>query len=168
MLPVPPSATPGAPVPPPPTTARVAELLAGAAGGGQGALWRLSPEERQLDSNVIRLAAGSAIDAHVEPLLDVLLYVCEGTGSLALDDVRLELEPGRVVWMPAGARRAVHAGPGGLVHLTVHRRRPALSIGGAEGGEPACLLDRVCPECGRLSGDRDARYCGRCGTALRD
>ncbi|WP_078606991.1 helix-turn-helix transcriptional regulator [Streptomyces flavidovirens] len=35
-----------------------------------------------------------------------------------------------------------------------------------EGGEAACLLDRVCPDCGRLAAERDARYCGRCGTPL--
>ncbi|MGW0312782.1 helix-turn-helix transcriptional regulator [Streptomyces flavidovirens] len=35
-----------------------------------------------------------------------------------------------------------------------------------KGGEAACLLDRVCPDCGRLAAEHDARYCGRCGTPL--
>ncbi|HEX3590480.1 MAG TPA: hypothetical protein VHV74_12690 [Pseudonocardiaceae bacterium] len=35
-----------------------------------------------------------------------------------------------------------------------------------EGGDPACWLGRVCPECGRLT-DRDApATCPNCGAAL--
>ncbi|MFT2020017.1 hypothetical protein ACMA1D_29900 [Streptomyces sp. 796.1] len=79
--------------------------------------------------------------------------------------------PGDLVWLPRGSRRAVAAGPDGLVYLTVHRRRPGLTIGAPapverEGGDAACLLHRVCAECGRLAPETDARYCSRCGTAL--
>ena len=35
----------------------------------------------------------------------------------------------------------------------------------AEGGDPVCWLDRVCPECGRLA-DEAAMRCERCGAAL--
>ncbi|GAA1900076.1 hypothetical protein GCM10009716_07400 [Streptomyces sodiiphilus] len=35
-----------------------------------------------------------------------------------------------------------------------------------EGGEAACLLHRVCPECGRLADDPRARECARCGRGL--
>jgi uncharacterized protein YeaO (DUF488 family) len=35
-----------------------------------------------------------------------------------------------------------------------------------EGGESVCWLDRVCPECGRLSEGRTARTCPACGAAL--
>ncbi|MGW8378113.1 helix-turn-helix domain-containing protein [Streptomyces sp. ODS28] len=38
--------------------------------------------------------------------------------------------------------------------------------GEREGGEPACLLDSVCPECGRMAQESDARYCARCGERL--
>ncbi|MEU0685491.1 hypothetical protein [Streptomyces uncialis] len=34
------------------------------------------------------------------------------------------------------------------------------------GGEPACLLHRVCEECGRLAPGRDDRRCARCGGPL--
>ncbi|WP_425264388.1 zinc ribbon domain-containing protein [Streptomyces atriruber] len=27
-------------------------------------------------------------------------------------------------------------------------------------------MDRVCPQCGRLAADREARFCARCGTPL--
>ncbi|MFE2478899.1 hypothetical protein [Streptomyces sp. NPDC059389] len=40
--------------------------------------------------------------------------------------------------------------------------------GHAEGGEPACLLHLVCPDCGRLADDRGARTCSRCGGPLPD
>ncbi|MFE2878964.1 hypothetical protein ACFXG6_03940 [Streptomyces roseus] len=36
----------------------------------------------------------------------------------------------------------------------------------AGGGEPACLLHLVCPDCGRLADERGARSCSRCGTPL--
>ncbi|ADI04152.1 hypothetical protein SBI_01031 [Streptomyces bingchenggensis BCW-1] len=162
---------------------RVSELMREAAADRGGALWRLAAEGRQLDSNVIRLPAEARVDFHVEPDLDVLLYVADGSGWLDVADTRQELEPGCVAWLPHGARRALSAGADGLVYLTVHRRRPGLAIRGAvqetavqetaardaaapEGGESACLLHRVCTECGRLAQERDAHYCARCGTAL--
>jgi rubrerythrin len=33
-----------------------------------------------------------------------------------------------------------------------------------EGGDPACWLDQVCPECGHLT--ENATKCPHCGTAL--
>jgi rubrerythrin len=33
-----------------------------------------------------------------------------------------------------------------------------------EGGDPACWLDQVCPECGHLT--ENATRCPSCGTAL--
>ncbi|WP_237318291.1 hypothetical protein [Streptomyces sp. JJ36] len=35
-----------------------------------------------------------------------------------------------------------------------------------EGGEPACLLDRVCPECGGLADAPPPTACPRCGAPL--
>lgn len=154
--------------PAPRVLARAAELLHDAPAGQGGALWRLATEGRQLDANLVRLTPGSEVAAHVEPDLDVLLYVTQGAGTL--EDGRQELRPGSLVWLPHGARRAVSAGPDGLVYLTVHRRRPGLAIRSAAvepaGGEAACLLNRVCTECGRLATESDARFCGRCGTRL--
>jgi quercetin dioxygenase-like cupin family protein len=177
---------------------RLSELMREVTADRGGALWLLAAEGRQLDSNVIRLPAEARVDFHVEPDLDVLLYVADGSGWLDVAGTRQELEPGCVAWLPHGARRALSAGADGLVYLTVHRRRPGLAIRAAapeaaapeaavqeadtreaavpeaaaqqaaapEGGEPACLLHRVCTECGRLAQERDARYCARCGTRL--
>jgi hypothetical protein len=35
-----------------------------------------------------------------------------------------------------------------------------------EGGDPACWLNRVCPECGRLSEDARSTRCSSCGAEL--
>ncbi|QGV81546.1 hypothetical protein [Streptomyces ficellus] len=149
-----------------------------------GALWRLAEDGRQLDANVVRVAAGVRVAAHVEPALDVLLYVVDGAGLLDTGEGERPLVAGCLVWLPRGARRGVAAGPRGLTYVTVHRRRPGLSIGGApaaaeapvapdagraerEGGEAACLLGRVCTECGRLAPDTSGiRFCGWCGARL--
>jgi hypothetical protein len=34
------------------------------------------------------------------------------------------------------------------------------------GGDPACWLARVCPECGRLTEERDPTHCAACGEPL--
>ncbi|GAA2965787.1 AraC family ligand binding domain-containing protein [Streptomyces enissocaesilis] len=157
--------------------ARLAALAGSAPAHRGGALWRLGENGRQLDANVIRLAPRAHVAPHVEPDLDVLVYVAQGAGRLECGGARHELAPGAVAWLPHGARRAVSAGPDGLLYLTVHRRRPGLTIRKAppappappvaeEGGEAACLPGRVCPDCGRLAPERGDRYCGRCGTPL--
>ena len=144
------------------------ELLGDAARASDTILWRLTAERRQLDANLVRIASGDRVAEHAEADLDVLLCVTDGGGRLELEGRSQELRPGGVVWLPRGARRALSAGPDGLVYVTAHRRRPGMTIGRAEseGGESACLLHRVCDECGRLAGEPDARYCSRCGTAL--
>ncbi|WEV29289.1 zinc ribbon domain-containing protein [Streptomyces sp. 71268] len=184
-------------VPEPRVLAQVSELTEEAATEQRGALWRLAVDQRQLDANVIRLPPGARVAAHLEARLDVLLYVIEGDGHLTgggeaapeggavgrsdeadeadradgAGEAQAALGPGALVWLPHGSRRALYAGAAGLTYLTVHRRRPGLTVGAPApvertGGEAACLLHRVCVECGRLAPETDARYCGRCGTAL--
>lgn len=156
------------PIPAPSVLARMADLLHDVPVDQGAALWRLAPERRQLDANVVRLAPGTQVTSHLEPDLDVLLYVTGGSGRLEAEEGQHALEPGCVVWLPHGTCRALSAGSDGLTYLTVHRRQ-GLAIRRAaepEGGEMACLLHRVCPECGRLAPERDAQYCSRCGTHL--
>lgn len=147
------------------------ETVAAAEEGQGGALWRLSEQGRQLDANLVRLSPDAAVAEHVESELDVLLFVVEGDGHLDNGVERQTLEPGAVAWLPRTARRALLAGPNGLAYLSVHQRRPGLRIGFRttgrdEGGEAPCSLDRVCPACGRMAGEADARYCARCGEEL--
>ncbi|MFE6038096.1 hypothetical protein [Streptomyces sp. NPDC056452] len=147
------------------------ELLASAAPGGRGALWHLAEQGRELDANVVRLPPHAGVGEHQEDVLDVLLVVLAGGGSLRTGGDTLDLAPTAVTWLPRTSRRALEAGPDGLTYLTVHRRRPGLTIKPAvrapatayEGGEAPCMLDLVCPECGRLSADRNPTFCSACG-----
>ncbi|MFE6933685.1 hypothetical protein ACFVDT_16850 [Streptomyces sp. NPDC057699] len=146
------------------------ELLASAGPGERGALWHLAEQGRELDANLVRLPPGAGVGEHQEDVLDVLLVVLAGGGSLrTADGDTLDLAPTTVTWLPRTSRRALEAGPDGLTYLTVHRRRPGLAIKPAvrtpayEGGEAPCMLDLVCPECGRLSADRAPSFCSACG-----
>ncbi|GHF69477.1 hypothetical protein ACFY9Y_31720 [Streptomyces fimicarius] len=143
-------------------------LLASAAPDERGALWQLAEPGRELDANLVRLPPDAEVGEHQEDVLDVLLVVLAGAGSVRAGDGRvLDLAPSTALWLPRTSRRALAAGPDGLVYLTVHRRRPGLAIkppsGAYEGGEGPCMLDRVCPECGRLSQDPAPVFCSRCG-----
>ncbi len=106
----------------------VDELLQGLAEDRTGALWRLTGAERQLDANVVRLPPGAVVAEHVEPELDVLVVGLAGSGVLRCGGVEHALEPGTVRLLPRGESRGVSAGPEGVVHLTVHRRRPGLTV----------------------------------------
>lgn len=151
------------------------EIVASADPGGRGALWRLAEQGRELDANVVRLPPGAGVGEHQEDTLDVLFVVLAGGGLLRTGEGgTLELAPTTVLWLPRTSRRALEAGPEGLTYLTVHRRRPGLTVKPAvrtpsyadEGGEAPCMLDLVCPGCGRLSADRDPKYCSACGEAF--
>ncbi|WP_240654043.1 cupin domain-containing protein [Streptomyces sp. AcE210] len=134
-----------------------------------GAVWKLGGAARQLDANLVRLRPGTVVAEHVEPDLDVLLVVLEGDGSLRHAGEEEQLTPGALVFIARGERRSVAAGAEGLAYLTAHRRRPGLTIArppAREGGEPACLLSRICPACDRVSEDAAAAYCARCGGRL--
>lgn len=94
-----------------------------------GAVWKLAESDRQLDANLVHLPAGRRVDAHAEAALDVLLVVVSGGGELESGEgEKLELAEGRVLWLPHGSRRSLSAGEDGLLYLTVHRRRPGMSI----------------------------------------
>lgn len=135
-----------------------------------GVVWALGDGARDLDANLVRFGPGAGIGDHTDTVLGVLLVVVSGTGELRTPDAVLELVPGSVAWLPAGTVRSVRAGAEGLAYATAHRRRPPPAVRAADqdggAGEPACLLDRVCAECGRLAAERDARFCTRCGTRL--
>jgi quercetin dioxygenase-like cupin family protein len=145
-------------------------VLAQSASSASGALWRLEEADRQLDAKLIRLRPGQSVDLHQESDVDVMLLPLAGGGTLRCgdesDSEAISLAPHALIWLPRGSRRALEAGSEGLAYLTVHRKRAGMTIKlptdpeklrqleareeAAEGGEPACLLPRVCPECGRV------------------
>ncbi|MGI8881067.1 MAG: DUF2249 domain-containing protein [Jatrophihabitans sp.] len=99
-----------------------------------GAVWRLEPAARQLDANVIRLRPNGQIETHLGPDLDVLLHVLAGSGQIVTATDPVPLRSGAVVWLPRRSQRAIVAGPDGLTYLSVHPRRPGLSISTAGTG----------------------------------
>lgn len=163
-----------------PTAPQILTVLADRIGEAspdqRGALWQLAESGRELDANLVRLLPGGEVGEHQEDVLDVLLVVVEGTGRIGTGPDALTLTPTTVAWLPRTSRRTLSAGPDGLVYFTVHRRRPGLSIRSAptpppvayEGGEAPCMMDRVCPACGRLSAETAPLYCGTCGERFPD
>lgn len=93
-----------------------------------GAVWKLPSSRRDLDANIIHLQAGSKIDSHVGPDLDVLVHVLQGNGELITEIETLILQPESLLWLPRRSRREIVAGPQGLTYLTVHPRRPGMTI----------------------------------------
>ena len=83
---------------------------------------------RNLDANIIRLQPGSRIEAHAGPEFDVLLHILHGDGQLMTEVGTLALRPGGLLWLPRLSRREIVAGEVGLTYLTVHPRRPGMTI----------------------------------------
>jgi quercetin dioxygenase-like cupin family protein len=83
--------------------------------------------ERDLDSKVIALGPGAAIDAHAGPDVDVLIHVLAGSGQLSTELDTVPLCAGSLTWLPRRSRRQFTVGPDGLRYLTVHKRRQALT-----------------------------------------
>ena len=95
--------------------------------GGAGALWSL-PHGGDLDANLVRLAPGEAIGAHVNNEVDVLVVGVAGSGTVDIDGATHDLRPSVVVLVPKGLRRGITAGDVELRYLTVHRARAGLQI----------------------------------------
>ena len=93
-----------------------------------GAVWKLQQSRRHLDANIIHLQPGSRIEAHAGPDLDVLWHILHGYGQLMTEVSTLALCPGKMLWLPRRSRREIEAGDEGLTYLTVHSRRPGITI----------------------------------------
>jgi quercetin dioxygenase-like cupin family protein len=85
--------------------------------------------ENQLQANLVRLEPDAVVDEHTERELDVLLVVVAGDGALYADGRERWVAAPAVVSLPAGTRRAILAGSGGLAYVTAHRRRTGMRIG---------------------------------------
>jgi quercetin dioxygenase-like cupin family protein len=94
-----------------------------------GAVWKLTSSTRQLDSNVVRIQPDGQIHPHTGPDQDVLLHVLAGSGRITFEDGEADLVVGSLAWLPRRSQRSILAGPEGLSYLSVHTRRPGLSIG---------------------------------------
>ncbi len=93
-----------------------------------GVVWKL-PHEGDLDGNLVRLAAGRSIEAHVNDEVDVLIVVRSGGGALVVDRVPHPLGEVTIALVPKGVERSITAGPSGMSYLSVHRHRDGLTVG---------------------------------------
>jgi quercetin dioxygenase-like cupin family protein len=95
---------------------------------GDGVVWSL-PHGGDLDANLVHLASGAEMGAHVNDEVDVLFIGVDGVGAVTVDGTRHDFRGGTLVAAPRGAERHIAAGPSTkLVYLTVHVARPGLRI----------------------------------------
>ena len=112
----------------PRVVARTNAVIDSAQPDAAGSIWHLAPAARELDSNIVALAAGAEIRAHDGPDLDVMFLVLAGSGELETELTTVILQPGEIVWLPKSSRRRILAGSEGLRYLTVHARKPTLNL----------------------------------------
>lgn len=105
-------------------TAGIAVPADAADRGGVG--WAFAGED--LNVNVVVLGPGGGIAEHRNAEVDVLVVTLAGSGTLTVDRAVHQLRSGAVAHVPKGTRRRVDAGGEGLRYLTVHRRRPGLTV----------------------------------------
>lgn len=108
------------------------DILRTTAADAAGSIWRLESAERDLDSNIIALPPHGEIQRHDGPSLDVLILVLDGSGTLETEADAVALTIGELVYLPRHSQRRIIAGAEGLRYLTVHQRKPGLSIGAAK------------------------------------
>ncbi len=110
------------------TQALVVDLsaFAAAATGNKtaGAVWSLASAD--LNLNVLHFGAGDGVAAHVNNEVDVIGLVIAGEGTLDLDGRQERLLPGRLFFVPKGARRAITSRSSDFAYLSCHRRRAGL------------------------------------------
>lgn len=92
---------------------------------GSGVVWTL-PRGNGVNVNLVRLEGGEAIGEHVNDVVDVVLLGVAVTATVSVDRLEVALEPGTLLVVPAGARRAIAARGGATGYLSVHRERDAL------------------------------------------
>ena len=94
--------------------------------GPDGVVWGVASP--QLNTNLVKLGAGAAINAHTNHEVDVLVIVRSGTGVATIDGVDHPIAAASAVLIPAGAERLVQATTD-LIYLSIHQRRSGPTIG---------------------------------------
>ena len=106
-----------------PEPRRMANTTELAAGKSNGAIWKLEPEQRDLDANVISLAPGEEIGQHPGTCKDVQQHVFAGSGVVRTASGSSELAIGDIIYLPARSQRQFVAGDAGLGYFSVHQRK---------------------------------------------
>lgn len=111
------------------TGPRRPEVRSLGAADGRAVLWGLASAD--LNVNLVQWPAGEGVDAHVNAERDVLLVILGGGGTVTVDDEDITVAAEQCVLVPSGATRVIRAGDEGIRYMTVHRRRPPLTLGHA-------------------------------------
>ena len=111
------------------TDARRPEVRSLGAADGRAVLWGLASTD--LNVNLVQWPAGEGVDAHVNAERDVLLVILAGGGTVTVDDEDIAVTAEQCVLVPSGTTRVVCEGEDGIRYMTVHRRRPPLTLGHA-------------------------------------
>lgn len=90
-----------------------------------GAIWSLS-DSADLNVNLVRFANGDGVEAHTNSEVDVVGVVVAGEGVIVVDGAASPVRAGQLFFLPKGAQRSIHAGPGELLYVTCHRRRQGI------------------------------------------
>jgi quercetin dioxygenase-like cupin family protein len=108
--------------------AQVIDLAAFAAAASAseaaGAVWSLASKD--LNLNLLHFRSGDGVAAHINNEVDVIGLVIAGEGTLDLDGRQERLQPGRLFFVPSGARRAIISRSSDFSYLSCHRRRAGL------------------------------------------
>ena len=141
------------------------------------------------DYDVRVVKAAGEFTRHSHPETDELFLVLRGSLTIRMDAGDVTLGPGQLYVVPRGVphqpvsvegAELLLVEPSATVNtgdapgaLTAPRRLPdagatgsARAVGLGAGGEPACLLHQVCPDCGRLAESEPPTTCPGCGRRI--
>ena len=97
---------------------------------GSGPQW--AHESEDLDATLLSWAPDKSIEEHVNNEVDVVLIGVTGSGTVMVESEQHHLQPGTLLLIPKGKRRAMQNGKERWSYLSIHRRRHGLmpTVGG--------------------------------------
>ena len=95
--------------------------------GADGVIWTL-PQSGDLNANLVSLSPSATMSEHRNTVVDVLIVVLAGDGTLTVGDQESALGGHSAALVPRGSSRSIQAGSRGLRYLTVHLARPPLGL----------------------------------------
>jgi quercetin dioxygenase-like cupin family protein len=103
------------------------EAVAASAAGREGVVWALDASE-DLNANLVHFGAGRGVGEHVNDEVDIVFVGVSGAGFVEVGGRAHALEPGKLVFVPKGAKRSTRGASANFTYLTVHGRRGPLRI----------------------------------------
>jgi quercetin dioxygenase-like cupin family protein len=98
------------------------------AGERSGTIWALMHSD-DLNANLVRFPTGRGVEEHVNDELEVFFLGVSGSGVATVDKDEYVVSPGRMIFIPKGARRSTLSASENFAYLSIHRKRGTLQIG---------------------------------------